>query len=320
MTTITQVTLNQFLQSLNISVETVKFLLILNSLTFIAVFLIGIISFRRFIKIKNENINHENKLKVILHDLKSPITSYQGLAEVIAFLIRNKQFDKIEQISKQIDDYGSELQKVFLDLQRGASSQSTSPNFLEFTNLFYIINPIMQTYRYLANISGVGIVENYNLQKRIYTNPYLFQSILKNLLDNAVKNSTFGSSIELITTEKDDKCILSVINYPPDMSNHKIEDITNFLNAPKGITALPKKEMGLSIIKKYSELLGIKIIVQSDKQKVIFQLEIPTSPIKSQTTPNCSKFMGLYNKHFSLTIRGQYNIFLLTGAMLSYNF
>lgn len=312
LTAITRIALNHSLLAVNISVETMRFLLVLNSITYFTVFLVIVISFGKLKKIRNENLNYENKLKVILHDLKSPITSYQGLADIISFLIKNKQFDKIELISKQIDDYGSKLLKIFLDLQIGASSHSKSPNFLEISCLLDSLNPLLQTYRHIASISGVDITENYNLKAMIYTNPYLFQTIYRNLLDNAVKNSKPGSSIELTASEKEGKVLFSVTNYPSTLDYHKIEEMTQFLNSPELITPFSGKKMGLSIIKKYCKLLDINIIFRSECRKVIFELVVPTSPNKQGFIPNYRKLFRKYHKNWEETTEKQPNRFIIT--------
>jgi K+-sensing histidine kinase KdpD len=296
----------------NISVETVRFLLVVNSITYVTFFLIVVISFHKLKKIRNENVNHENNLKVILHDLKSPITSYQGLADIISFLIKNKQFDKIELISKQIDDYGSKLLNIFLDLQIRASSRSKSVNFLEKSCLLETTYPLLQTYRHIASISGVDITENYNLQAMIYTNPYLFQTIYRNLLDNAIKNSKPGSSIEIAASEKGGKVFFSVTNIPPTLNYHKIDEMTQFLNSPGVITAFSGKRMGLSIIKKYCKLLDINIIIRSECPKVIFELEVPTSPNKQGFIPNYRKLFSKYHKNWEVTTEKQSNRFKIT--------
>jgi signal transduction histidine kinase len=285
---------NKWLSASNFAFETTHVFVILNSIIFLIFSLTILIFYYTLKKVKTENESYENNIKVILHDLKSPISSYQGLADTISFFLKSKQFDKIDIISKKIDDYGIDLQRLLLDLNVDTSLKQEHSPIFESTTLINIIRPILQIYQRLANLSGFSIIENGNLEKIIFTNIYLFQTIFRNLLDNAIKNSKPDSSIVLTTSGKNNKVILSVTNYPTVIYKNEMEDLIRFLNSPETVTTLPKNGMGLSIIKKYSRSLDIGLLLVFDHEKVVFQIEIPTIPFKRMKPSLIDKLINKY--------------------------
>ncbi|MFC3813260.1 sensor histidine kinase [Lacihabitans lacunae] len=243
-------------------------------LIFILLYFIALNNIRR---INAEQIKFKNRVKIILHDLRSPISSYLGLADMISYLIKNKQYDKIDLISKEIDEYAGELEKLYIDLNKYVNIEHDKETILEFFPLAPLLDKGLLIYSRIAKLAEISIINEVNFQTMVYTNDYLFLTMFRNVLDNAVKNSKRGSSIIVSAVDNGTNVCIAVTNFSANLKQAKIKEINDFFKTTT-TTSLPNSRIGMHIIKNYSKLLQIELNMSNDSEKITFKLYVPKEP------------------------------------------
>ena len=103
----------------------------------------------------------------------------------------------------------------------------------------------------------------------IYTDAYIFSTILDNILSNAFKYSKEEGKIDVSLKEYGDTLVLLVQDYGQGIAPQDLEHIfDDFYRANLAITSENKGfGLGLSIVKRLSLLLNIDVSIKSESQK-----------------------------------------------------
>ncbi|MFT4734931.1 MAG: signal transduction histidine kinase [Arcticibacterium sp.] len=157
--------------------------------------------------------NIDKYLSIIVHDLKSPLDSYQGLAITISYLIKTKQFEKINLVSKQIDKTGTNISPLLSNLISWSKAQDLSkevgPNDIL---LFDIVNDVLSKYKDIAALNNIELIlygpRGYFISRDKDTLCVMF----KNILDNALKICDLGGIIFLDLKRNPNEVLVRVSN------------------------------------------------------------------------------------------------------------
>ncbi len=180
-------------------------------------------------KIRNnvEQLNSDMKMKQqfidnLSHELRTPLTSIYGYAEYIQKAAISEE-DKYE-ATKTIMEESKRLQYIanrLLDMTVRRKIDIVK-NSIDIGQLFE---------RAVRVVSPVAKEKSINIHIRnelssIIGEELLIESVLVNLLDNAIKASEIYQSIELVGFRKEDKAIIQVIDTGKGISQEHIKHIT----------------------------------------------------------------------------------------------
>jgi len=111
----------------------------------------------------------------------------------------------------------------------------------------------------------------------VHTDPYYTDMIIENIISNALKYSPAGGTVEIHTRQENSRVIIEIIDYGGGI---KEEDLTKVFNPFFRSDALNHKHitgsgLGLSIVKKASDVLGVGVKLENHthgglKVKIIF--------------------------------------------------
>lgn len=199
----------------------------------------------------------------VSHELKSPLTSINGYAELIATgLVKDDDIKKFGQI---INEEGNRLLNIIDDILK--LSKLDEENLQEGKTIVNIKNVVDQSINRFKRISEIKNikVENKVCDINIKTHESLFTDLVTNIYENAIKyNKTNGQII--IKCEKNKKNIKLIIE---DRGiGIKKEDLSRiferFYVADKQRTrTLKSTGLGLSIVKHICDYLNYDIKVES---------------------------------------------------------
>lgn len=177
----------------------------------------GIYFFQRLKKTKKqlESTNEEkNKLFAILaHDLRNPIASLSNLSEKIKFLTKNNRLDELDEMVKNTDAKLGALNDNLNNILLWAITESNLVEIkLEQVSLRTEINKINELYT--DDISQKNIVITNKIPESNYVQGDLtvIQTIMRNLISNAIKFSHQGGSIEYLMRDEKKWIELRVID------------------------------------------------------------------------------------------------------------
>lgn len=199
----------------------------------------------------------------VSHELKSPLTSINGYAELIATGLAKD--DDIKKFGQIINEEGNRLLNIIDDILK--LSKLDEENLQEGKTIVNIKNVVDQSINRFKKISDIKKikVENKVCDINIKTHESLFTDLVTNIYENAIKyNKTKGQII--IKCEKNKKNIKLIIE---DRGiGIKKEDLPRiferFYVADKQRTrTLKSTGLGLSIVKHICDYLNYDIKVES---------------------------------------------------------
>lgn len=209
-------------------------------------------------KYKEESSEKTRFLNALGHDLRQPLSS---LGLYLAQLKLNEN-DSNKPIIEKTKLTLKSLNKMFesmLDMARlDAGTIKTKKMNIELNILF---QSLQEEFELLAANKGLEI-RNRCHDQYIYSDPVLLESILRNLLTNAIKFTEKGK-ILLASRKQNNKTIIYVMDTGQGIDNSKIEEIFRPYTRGDGISDEIGLGLGLAIVMHAVHLLGYDLSVTS---------------------------------------------------------
>lgn len=160
----------------------------------------------------------------VAHELKTPITALRLVSETLSLKAEGRQAVLVERLEKELE----RLQKLvgdLLDLSRldnALASRSRPPAALDPRD---VIGQAWSTLQELAIPRSIDLnVEPERDQARqVCVDPARLHQALFNLIDNALRYSPDGTSIDLSIEERDRWCLIAVRDHGPGFSETDLD-------------------------------------------------------------------------------------------------
>lgn len=224
-------------------------------------------------------------LKTITHELKAPMSSIQLATETMKNLINNASeiqksptFHRVFTIFNQSCKRQKQLVEDLLTLCYLDAKAETIT--LEWIDLNCWLPDLTQLFLRRAEEQQQELILDLFADKlMILTDPMILERIVQELLNNACKYTPKNATITLQTKATDKEIVLSVSNTGVEIPATEQALIFNqFYRIPNndpwqyGGTGL-----GLTLVKKLTEILNASISVASENQTTVFSLKFPKS-------------------------------------------
>ena len=219
-------------------------------------------------------------LAVASHDLRQPL---HALTILSGLLRRHATSEKVGEVAQQIVRSVDSLERLFsslLDLSRlevGAMLPEMRP-----VSLRAIVDQLCEEFRPRAQAKGLRF-EGSGCELMIVTDPVLFERVLRNLIDNAIKYTEKGG-IELACERRGDAIVVRVSDTGPGIRPEDREAVfEEFFQASGGRHRDSGLGLGLAIVKRLTGLLEYSI--ESDSEVGVgttFRLVIPARFVSSE--------------------------------------
>lgn len=150
-------------------------------------------------------------MSIIAHDLKSPFNAIIGFADII--INHFDQLDKEELIQgvTTIHSASTHIFKLLENLLTWAQNQSGKINFApETLNLRQQISKTIKAIESVAKNKRISIKMKIDNECRIFADENMFDTVIRNLVSNAIKYSYKGSEITIAATETDHQVQISI--------------------------------------------------------------------------------------------------------------
>lgn len=218
--------------------------------------------------LQEKNVQMEQLLENVAHDLKTPISLVQLYANGIKDGIDDGTF--LETILEESQQMATMVNRL-LYLSR-IEKNGTDSTQVDLSNLLY---NLINQYMVLAKERQIEFQSE--IEKSIYTmgNEELLQSLFLNLITNAIKYST-GQVITLQLRKQKNR-ILFFIQNDTDNISLDLEKIwmPYYVGEESRNKKLSGTGLGLSIVKKICETQGYTIRCSVENSKIEFKLIIP---------------------------------------------
>ncbi len=199
----------------------------------------------------------------VTHELKSPLTSINGYAELIATGIAKEE--DIKKFAQIIFDEGNRLLEIIDDIlriskldEKGFTLEKSSVDVKEE------MDTIINKYNQLSNKKNIHIINRLSSFK-VYTVKSLFVDLLSNIYENAIKYNRENGSIEISSLLVEKHLRIFIKDTGIGIGSHDLERVfERFYVADKSRDRKVKSTgLGLSIVKHIADLLAFDIKLES---------------------------------------------------------
>ncbi len=235
---------------------------------------------------RNSELTHLNEekntlIKVLAHDLRSPINQIQGFSNIVLLETKNLSADQITYLH-QIKDITVRVNKMIGKILDVDALESGRVNLImEELHPGDLIKHVITTFAHESDRKEIDIefinhVANPDFMvelDRVYAT-----QIIENLISNALKFSNNGTRVTIELEKEDDNIKISVKDEGPGFTD---EDKKRLFEKFQQLSAKPTSGekstgLGLSIVKKFVDLMNGKVWCESTEGKgATFYLVFP---------------------------------------------
>ncbi len=159
------------------------------------------------------------------HELRTPLTIIQAKQELLLQEPDAKIIDKSEDIMLTLNET-KRLTKLTKDLMTLARADEKNIELKkEKTDLDELIDGMAKPYIEMAEIQNKKLSLNLQYNEEVSIDTNKFYQVMVILLDNAIKYTEDGDSIEIATYSKDGKCVIEVKDTGIGISEEAIKHI-----------------------------------------------------------------------------------------------
>jgi signal transduction histidine kinase len=236
------------------------------------------------IKLKNEELNKINQEKdkffsIVAHDLRSPLSTVNGFSELMIERISLKEYDHIVEYAHFIKQSSDRALNLLSNLMEWSVVQTGRITYTpELINIVDLLNEHILLLKETANIKSIDINTDYSNIVKVNVDKYMINTIVRNLISNAIKFTPKNGTITIKTFEIGKNLTISFSDTGVGMQDEQLNNLFKLNNSFSTVGTAGEKGTGLGLIlcKEFIEKHKGKISVESTLGKgAIFNIIIP---------------------------------------------
>lgn len=246
-------------------------------------------------KLAEAEIEHQNKelqkinaekdkfFSIIAHDLRSPFNGFLGLTRIMAEELPSLSMDEVQGIAVRMSISATNLYRLLNNLLAWAQiKQGAIPFKPEVIQVGLIISGSMEIIQESLKSKEIEIATNIPEGLQVYADVNMLQTVIRNLLSNALKFTPKGGKVNISARVTDHKSVeVSIRDTGIGMNQNLLDNLFRLdcNNIRKGTDGELSTGLGLLLSKEFVEKQGGKIWVESEEGRgSIFYISLPKSP------------------------------------------
>jgi PAS domain S-box-containing protein len=228
------------------------------------------------IKLKNDQLQTNNAEKdkffsILAHDLRGPMSAFVGITELLTEDFQTMTPDQVKDLTSSMRTDASNIYKLLENLLEWSRLKRGMIDFKpEKHNLKNIINKGIEVISVSSRKKEIGINISVPDNLDCIVDEHMFETIVRNLVSNAVKFTPVGGKINVSAYLSQDNLIEikisdTGIGMAPDLISKLF--LLNEKTSRKGTEGEASTGLGLLLCKEFIEKLGGKIWVESEERK-----------------------------------------------------
>ncbi len=216
--------------------------------------------------LKDLNASKDKFFSIIAHDLRSPFSALLGISDFMNQHIDELTHDEVKDFSSHLNRSLNGIFKLVENLLQWSRMQSGRIDFepVKF-NLSSLTDEIFELYKQSFKSKNISVVKNYDDELSVFADRNMINTVLRNLISNAIKFTHSNGKIIITAEEKDDFIEVCVADNGIGIGN---EDKKKLFKIDETITTEGTENekgtgLGLVLCKEFVEKNGGKIWVKS---------------------------------------------------------
>lgn len=223
---------------------------------------------RQIEELQNSNQSKDKFLSIIAHDLKNPIASIKMLADIYTSEAQEAnsrhQMDLAETLSDSIDSIYKLLDNLLMWSRTQNDTIKFNPGILEIDA---VVEQLKHAVNSVCNAKGIGLRVFVRGELTIYADQNMLQTILRNLVTNAVKFSYPDNFIDLTFDSDPSGYIIKVSDNGVGMSKEVLLNLFQIdkISSTSGTQKEQGTGLGLILCNEFVHRHGGRIEVSSEE-------------------------------------------------------
>jgi signal transduction histidine kinase len=230
-------------------------------------------------KLEEANSTKDKFFSIIAHDLKNPFNTLIGYADVLKTDFRDYGQDEISQHLNVIYDTSVNGYNLLENLLKWSQSQTDKILFEpKKVNLNEIVQLCIDDVENQSQFKDIDIINEIPENYHIIADINLLKTILRNLINNAVKFTDRNGMISVKCKKDENDVVISVQDTGIGMSEKDIQNMFKIdkIKSKPGTNRERGSGLGLILCKEFVEKHGGKIWVESEPEiGSVFSFTIP---------------------------------------------
>ena len=229
------------------------------------------------------NKSKDKFFSIISHDLRSPFSGFLGLTDLLEQESESFDKDDIRIFSKKMNNAAKDLYSLLENLLEWSRSQMNKISFTpQQVNIIDIIINLGKLFEQTLDQKLLNLVVNNHTNQKdvfVFADSYMVNTILRNLISNAIKFSHKGSKIEIeIFDNHTDFININVKDYGVGINENNLSNLFKIDNKLVTKGTENEKGTGLGLLLCYDFVLknNGRINVKSKVgEGTIFEISLP---------------------------------------------
>lgn len=227
-------------------------------------------------ELEEVNDSKDRLFAIISHDLRSPLTSMQG----ILFMMKNHLLSQ-DEVELVVDEMEGSIQKnlnIMEDLLAWAKEQLSGVEMnLKAIGLKHVTDGVVEGQEFVADKKGVKIIQEVPENVMVLADLNALKLVIRNVVSNAIKFTDTGDIIEISISESENTTQLRIKDSGigiPQEAKDKIFENKNWTR--EGTQNEKGTGFGLSLSKDFVERMNGRIWFESKEgEGTTFFIELP---------------------------------------------
>jgi len=224
------------------------------------------------LKEKNEQLNKLNSEKdklfsIIAHDLRSPFSGFIGLTKVISENAANLGTEKIIHYIKRLHNTATNIYELLNNLLEWSNvNKKVACSVFSDFDVFTLVDSNIELIKERAIQKNIRIKNNLSLNQFVFADKQMINTVIRNLITNALKFTEKGGYIEVNSTTNGKLIEISIKDNGIGIEEEKITKLFNIdeQTGTNGTDNEPSTGLGLVLCKEFVEKNGGELSVKSE--------------------------------------------------------
>ena len=207
-------------------------------------------------QLKDLNATKDKFFGIIAHDIRSPITALDGVSEQMNYYLEKDDKAKLNRLADRIDTTAKRLTSLLDNLLNWALLQTGMiPYNPKSVNIQTVAQENIDLFQPVAEAKNIKLNNEISAASPVFSDESALQTIIRNLVNNAIKFTPKGGEVSISTEEKGNKIFIKINDTGTGIAADKLEKLFSLeKQSSKGTAGEKGSGLGLMLCKELVEL------------------------------------------------------------------